>query len=306
MKQNQNTLRFILVSSVLVMSCTNPPIFRRGDGAVDAPTDRSVTDTRQDTSSDGFVPGAPDVRVVITADNAYAFGWGSQSSVDTLRGRPRFNLCDGFICPADLFSCPIGTGDAGSGPEEYTVPGTEAPEDGYLYIVAWGDLLGTQGVIGQFERQGSTLSTGTDAWEACATGALFDAANPAQAMGPSQTEVNAEIARCNAGTGERTTSSAGWVNSNGAVTANAIGRLAIGEQNMTDRTIGDPILPGNEFPIVCTSSAGRNGVAATARWMWYGVDPGSNAFIYPDPAPTPANFSRQFLIFRVRVGAIIG
>ena len=31
---------------------------------------------------------APDVHVVITADNAYAFGWGDTTQVATLSGRP--------------------------------------------------------------------------------------------------------------------------------------------------------------------------------------------------------------------------
>jgi len=49
--------------------------------------------------------------------------------------------------------------------------------------------------------------------------------------GPTLAVVNQEIAKCTAGSGSPASTRAGWVNSKGAVTAGAIGALAVGEDN---------------------------------------------------------------------------
>jgi hypothetical protein len=108
------------------------------------------------------------------------------------------------------------------------VPGASAPDTAYLYIVSWDDLRVTQGVLGQFRRgAGAPVYTGGEDWQVCATGIDLSAS----ANGPTQAEVNAQIAICNAGTGAPGTTSRGWVNTVGAVTAGALGTLAIGEPN---------------------------------------------------------------------------
>jgi hypothetical protein len=124
-----------------------------------------------------------DVDVVISADNAYAFGWGNASGLSRLTGRPVTALA------GDIFSCPInrtGSGAAGFGPEAYRVPAESAPTDGYLYIVTWDDQAVTQGVLGQFKRVGgSTLYSGDAGWEVCEAGKFYDSRpNTSTASGP--------------------------------------------------------------------------------------------------------------------------
>ncbi len=218
-----------------------------------------------------------DVHVVLTADNAYAFGWGDVNQVLSLKGRPP------TASAGDIFNCPLGTG-----PEAYDVLGADAPSSGYLYIVTWADNSVTQGVIGQFTRGGTPLYTGDTAWEACATGLPYDpSTGSSTANGPTQMVVNTQIGNCNAGTISTTTGSGGWVNSTAAVTAGAVGKLAIGEDNSDN---------AGSFPIVCQKDgAGKQGVDAAAHWMWY-APPGVT-----DPFhASGTNNTRAFLIFRLK------
>lgn len=67
------------------------------------------------------LPPPEPVHVVLTADNAYVFGWGDQGQVAQLYGRP------GTTSAGDIFNCPIG-----KGPEAYDVAGEDAPGDAYL------------------------------------------------------------------------------------------------------------------------------------------------------------------------------
>lgn len=233
------------------------------DGAaIDAPVDAVPID-----SPDAAPP--PDVDVVVTADNAYSFGYGDQLGVDTYIQGTR------AVTAGQIFNCPIG-----EGPEHYVVPGVSAPDSAYLYIVSWDDLAVTQGVLGQFRRgAGSPLYTGADEWEVCATGINLSAS----ATGPTQAEVNAQIAICNAGSGDAATTSKGWVNTLGAVTAGAIGTLAIGEPNNT---------VGGDFPQVCPAAMG--GIDEAARWMWYQPGGVANPF-----RSTGTNTFRAYLIFRL-------
>ena len=221
----------------------------------------------------------PDVHVVITADNAYAFGWGDTTQVAKLSGRPRTQLA------ADIFNCPLGVG-----PEEYDIPAKEAPESLYLYIIAWADDATTQGVIGQFDRGGQPTSTGQGEWEVCATGLYYDASTTGG--GPPIAVVNQEITRCNAGHTDPTQTSAGWVNGLGAITPGAVGSLAVGEDNSSS---------AGDFPIVCQKDvAGKRGVDAASRWMWYSPD-GKSPFRYQGGH----NPIRAFLIFRLPSRVII-
>src|SRR5450432_1636028 len=95
----------------------------------DAPPDAGMAAT----------PPATDVTVIITADNAYGFGYGTDLTV--------VNYFGGIenATSAEIFSCPIGVGA-----ETYTVPAAQANAGGYLYVVGYADRSTTQGVLGKF------------------------------------------------------------------------------------------------------------------------------------------------------------
>ena len=236
------------------------------DGTTDAATiDARPIDATPIDSPDA--PPPPDVTVTITADNAYSFGYGDVSGIATYQQGTRAQTA------GQIFNC-------GEGPETYTVPGAAAPDTAYLYIVSWDDLSVTQGVLGQFKRGGVPLYTGDDAWQVCATGINLQASM----VGPTQAEVNAQIASCNAGTGSATTTSKGWVDRSGPVTAGAIGTTAVGEAN--------DAAAGGTFPPTCVDQP--NGIDHAARWMWF--NPGGVA----DPfRSTGQNTFRAYLIFRL-------
>lgn len=220
----------------------------------------------------GTVGPATDVQVVITADNAYSFGYGDVSGISHFTQGQRAQSA------GQIFNC-------GEGPESYVVPAADAPASAYLYIVTWDDLSVTQGVLGQFLRVGgAALYTGDSKFEVCATGIDLSAS----ATGPSQADVNTQIALCNSGAGDHATTSAGWVNSAGAVTSNAVGSLAIGEAN-------DPA-PGGTFPPTCPTGTMTDAgtIDPASHWMWY--QPGGVADAFHS---TGANTFRSYLIFRL-------
>ncbi len=256
-----------------------PPPSLDGDAEVDAARDAGPTSDAArpdaaptDAGSDGSPWGpAPDITAVLTADNAYGFGWGDVNGVTTYTPVAPATLA------SEIFSCPLGVG-----PESFAVPGKDAPAHAYFYIVAWADHATTQGVIGQLKAaSGSVVLTGDSRWQACATGVEYIAPAP----GPVQATVAQQIAACNAGTGDKSTTSGGWVDVTGAVTPGAVGTLAVGEDN-SDNT--------GAFQIACQSDNGKEGVPAAARWMWYTPN-GGDAFHYVGPGDT----TRTFLIFRL-------
>jgi hypothetical protein len=226
------------------------------------------------TAMDVATEPATDVEVIITSDNAYSFGWGDKNRINT------FNFRTPSTTAEEIFSC-------ASGPEKYTIPAAEAPISAYLYVIAWSDRSVTQGAVGQFQRKGGTpIFTGTEKWEVCATG---DGSYVAPANGPAKDVVNAEITKCNAGSGSKDTTSGGWVSNTGPITPGAVGLLAIGEDNSTDRTA---ITAANPFPIACN-------IDPKAHWMWYAAPGDMSPFI-----STGGNTSREFLIFRLPTAAI--
>ena len=197
-----------------------------------------------DGSSDGGLstvdPHTP-VDVMATADNAYSFGWGDANTVNTFFANPAATLA------GEIFNCPVGgparkgaplAAGAIIGPEAYTVPADQAPPGAYLYLIAWADFSTTQGVIATFTREdgGSVVATGAGAWQACATGLAYDTSNAATSAGPSQAIVNAQITVCNAGSGDPSTTSAGWVGPTGPITGtpHAVGTVAFGQDNGCD------------------------------------------------------------------------
>lgn len=258
----------VLAGLSLALPACGPssPSSHDGDDTVDAPApDARAIDATPIDSPDA--PPPPDVLVTITADNAYSFGYGDVDGIQTYIQGTRAQTA------GQIFNC-------GEGPETYTVPGDSAPDTAYLYVVSWDDLAVTQGVLGQFKRGGVPLYTGDDAWQVCATGVNLSTSQ----VGPTQAEVNAQIAICNAGTGAADTTSKGWVNTAGAVTPGAIGTVAIGETN--------DVAPGGDFPGVCVDMAG--GIDHQAHWMWF--NPGG----VQDPfRSTGTNTFRAYLVFRL-------
>lgn len=221
------------------------------------------------------------VHVVITADNAYSFGYGTPDEIT------HFTQGQRALSAGEIFNCPIG-----EGPETYTIPEADAPDGAYLYIVTWDDLSVTQGVLGQFARDAATLYTGDGQFEVCATGIDYSS-GPDALVGPSLAVINTEIARCNAGTGDPSTTSRGWVNTAGAVTPGATGMLAVGEMNDD---------AGGTFPITCQPTATTEGIDSTASWMWYDPADGQGGDAFHS---TGENRFKAFLIFRLGVADII-
>lgn len=279
---------FVLGLAVVYLACGDEAT-NNGFGEED-----SGIDAKQTTSSSGNPPGfgqndgsvqpvsepATDVDVVLTADNAYAFGWGDVNGIKTLKGRPQTQSA------GDIFNCPVnttGSGAIGFGPESYTVLAADAPTGAYLYLVVWDDDATTQGALGQFKRKGGeALYSGAGGWEVCATGKFYSSTpGTPTASGPPIDVVNADIATCTKGTGDKNTTSGGWVNTTGAVTPGAVGKLAVGKDNSG---------PG-QFPVTCQKDEqGHAGIDAAAHWMWYSPD-GRDAF--------SSRGTRSYLIFRL-------
>ena len=220
------------------------------------------------------------VNVVITADNAYSFGYGDGSGITNFTQGVRAQTA------GQIFNCPIG-----EGPETYTIAAADAPDGAYLYIVAWDDLSVTQGVIGEFRRDTGRVLTGDERFEVCATG-LDYSSGPNATTGPSLSTINAEITRCNNGNGDPATTSKGWVNLNGATTTGALGKLAVGETNVDQ---------AGTFPIVCQPNGAAAGVPADAQWMWFDpMDGAGDAF-----HSNGSNRFKAFLIFRLGAAVIL-
>jgi len=247
------------------------------DAQPSGPDARQVVDAGP--PADAYIPA--NVEVMMTGDNGYGFGWGTEDAMLNYSGG-----VESFLA-GDIFNC-------STGPESYTIPGNEASAGNVLYIIAWADKSTSQGIIGQFKRAGSdqVTYTGTGDWEVCATGNDF---NPSSG-GPNLTQINAALASCNSEIGNLTTTSGGWVGVNGGT--NTSGRLQIGEDNTTTRT---SVVPGNEFPIACN-------IDGEAKWMWYAWDDtmiwptSGSSFIWPGGS---SNVDKQFLIFRLSAEVII-
>ena len=218
---------------------------------------------------------ATDVEAVVTTDNAFSFGYGSDAKLASfIRGEGS----DG----EGIFDCPVG-----HGPVAYVVPAAQAPKGSYLYIVAWADEETTQGTLAQFKRVGGrAIYSGDGAWQVCATDKHYPDLGP----GPDQAEVDRMIGECNKGAAGDTYSK-GWVSTSGALTEGAKGKLAFGESNED---------AGGEFPIVCQKDeAGVSGIDAVAKWMWFDPEDGQSPFRGNDGHRT-----KDFLIFRLPADAL--
>ena len=251
-------------------STTNSTTDDTTDSTTDDPTD-STTDTT------GEQP-ASDIEVIITADNAYSFAYGTEDNVAKFFGGVE------AVSAGEIFNCD-------EGPEKYVVPAADAENAGFLYIIAWDDSSVTNGVLARFRRSddgqgfGEEVFTGTPGWEACATGFKYELGTG----GPDLDTINEYIGKCNEGMLDPNTTSGGWVDEVGT----AIGAVAFGEDNTTPYDGGPKA--GNEFPLVCPSE-----MPEEARWMWFNWDPANvmppqSPFIFPGGQ----NPYHQFLLFRL-------
>jgi hypothetical protein len=259
------TIRGGIAAALLTALAACGPSDPAGGGTDAAAPDARAVDATPIDSPDA--PPPPPVTVTITADNAYSFGYGDAAGIATYIQGTRAQTA------GQIFNC-------NEGPETYTVPGEAAPDTAYLYVVSWDDLSVTQGVLGQFKRGGTPLYTGDDGWEVCATGVNLQAS----AVGPTQAEVNAQIAICNEHTGSPQTTSAGWVSKTGPVTAGAIGTVAVGEAN--------DAVAGGDFPPTCVDQP--VGIDHQARGMWFNPGGVANPF-----RSTGTNTFRAYLVFRL-------
>jgi hypothetical protein len=237
-------------------------------------TDTTDTEGTTDSTTTGDPEPPSDIDVIITADNAYAFAYGTDDNVSQYFGGEE------AMTAGQIFNC-------GEGPEHYTVPAADADNATYLYVVAWDDSAVTNGVLARFRRMddgggfGTDVYTGTPGWEACATGQQYQIGSG----GPDLATINEYIVKCNAGNLDPGTTSVGWVDEVGT----QFGAVAFGEDNTTPYANGPQ--PGNEFPLTCPAE-----MPAEARWMWFDWDTTNPAspFLFPGGQ----NPYHQFLLFR--------
>jgi len=245
--------------------------------------DASTGSTGADASSGGeSSSGGPvesDIEVVITADNAYAFAYGTDDSISKYYGGVE------AVTAGQIFNC-------GEGPETYVIPYAETIGTTQLYIIAWADSAVTQGVLARFRRKGGgggfgeDVFTGTKGWQVCATGFDYQPGNG----GPPLAQINDFIGKCNEGKLDPNTTSVGWVDDIGT----QYGAVAFGEDNTTPYDGGPKA--GNEFPLVCQAVMPNE-----AHWMWFNWDPPNikppkSPFLWPGGGGNP---DHQFLIFRL-------
>lgn len=244
-------------------------------------TDASTSTTSDDTTSGDETTGEPvvlDIEVIITADNAYSFAYGTLTNIGKFFGGVE------AVTAGQIFNC-------GEGPEKYIVPGADAQNATHLYIVAWDDSAVSNGVLARFHRTdggqgfGDDVFTGYHGWQACATGLKYEVGS----KGPPLDVINQYINKCNNGDLDPNNSSGGWVDEVGT----ALGAVAFGEDNTTPYDGGPKA--GNEFPLVCPMD-----MPADARWMWFDPAPMNPAspFLYPGGGNGP-NAYHQFLLFRL-------
>ena len=251
---------------------------------------------------DASLPPGADVHVVITADNAYGFGYGRQSQLTHYFMGVEDGGDDIFVCShacdeetacpdveGEPVECdPFGTcNDDRRGPETYIVPADQVAADDYLYVVTWSDEQVTQGLIGQFAASdGSrTIYTGqSPEWRVCATGENYDPGSG----GPSAATIDEYIAECNRGS-EGETFNKSWV----GTTPNAENQALV---------VLNPASEGSysSFAALCGRDEAESGrgdaIHAPARGIWFDDDvtDGIDAFTSVNDDPRG-----DFLIFRL-------
>jgi hypothetical protein len=229
---------------------------------------------------------------VITADNAYGFGFGDENGIaagNYFGGIRNLYACDIFNCPTKLVTSPPTLADSyqfpGFGPEKYEV--SVLPSE-YAYLIAWSDNSTTQGIIAGFQLPNGTLLT-SDAWQVFATGINRDSDVVTDTLTAADvaTVINPEIVKAKTNLGLAGTS-IGWVDKDGKLPTgiSGTGKLAVGEKN--NSSINGPT---EYFPII-------QGISSAARWLWY-QSPGDSA-----PFVTTSSNEKKLHIFRTQVSKL--
>lgn len=256
-----------------------------------------------------------DVEALLTADNAYSFGWGSVTTVSSYFG-PIYN--DTIV---KWSGCPPANapGNLAGGVERWSIQG--APLDGYFYLVSDSDDGVYQGVLGSFRDlkgpSSGLVLTGDPAWEVCAANNDKWHRGASQAF-PSLADVHAAIEDCNknlgplAGVSNGQQTSGGWVDATKGYAANQAATLGVLYPGASDRPLmynGGPstvlppaVLHGTENPYGAVSC-----IDGAAAWMWFNANPAavSNPVKMDDPKIAGLNYHhREFLVFRLPIRVI--
>lgn len=280
-----------------------------GDGDPDGSARADGGDGSTDEDSSVSTP-RPDIHVVITADNAYGFGYGRQASLDHYFMGVEDGGNDIFVCSDacdEETPCPDVTGepiecdifgtcnDDRKGPETYVVPGEETVAGGFLYIVTWSDELVTQGLIAQFSATNGAppIYTGRSSeWRVCATGENYDPGSG----GPELEVINEFIGKCNDGDPEETFS-AGWVGTTPNEARQALVILHPDDEE------------DHNFDILCgrdpSESDRGDAIDPDARWIWFDDDVDDDLTAFRSE-PGDLDPRGDFLIFRLPLFAVVG
>jgi len=252
-------------------------------------------------------PAAADIEVVMTADNAYSFGWGPETGIPGVAGTtaeyygPVVNTASAQAfagCPAASAPIPLSSkavpGNP-SGVERFVVPSADIAADQWFYVAAWSDNANWQGLLGALRNtdDGTLALTGHPDWEVCATGEDFGASSTDN---PTLATLNDWIVRCNRATsgGLGADTSGGWVTETKDF---GQGRLYV-DHAATNADAAHA--QGKPYgPIGCLNGA--------ARWMWFNADPDPalNPLINPPSVPAGAEEHKEFLIFRLPARTVV-
>lgn len=211
------------------------------------------------------------VKVTITSDNAYVFGFGDVDKIIDYRDQDAVcNLQAGQIYNS-------------YGPETYNI---SANMDSYIYIAAWSDEHVYQGLIAQFTGGGTTIVTSPNLpnpnvyWEVYATGDNLYCGNSATIPTdppPTLISINNQIGTA--------TDNNLWVKTN--FEAGKDGALVFGPQNQ----VSPP------FPVGTIDS-----INLSAQWMWWRPNESvsiTGTFFTGNLPNFPATLSKEYYIFRV-------
>lgn len=270
------------------------------------------------------LPAAADVEAILTADNAYGFGWGSNTTITAPNYYgPVINVNDssGNYSNKTFMGCPAKNVTQSApnnldGVERFVIPTTQVPPPGgYFYVVTDSDDTTYQGVLGTFRNllgNGQVIPTGHPDWEVCATGD-----NQLVGMSgsnfPGLPAINAKIQRCNqnVGTADPATSG-GWVSATAghppSNTAASLGRLF--PPNAADTFNGSTTSPSNGTAVKGSLNpyGSISCIASDAAWMWFNADaPGVNTnALNSSPVTLPGQaHHKEFLIFRLPVESVV-
>ena len=180
------------------------------------------------------------VDVTLTVDNVYAIYSGNETDIYDFHGSAT-NTSALQISIPETYNFTVDDGDI-------------------IYIAAWSDDATAQGLLAEFNIDGTILTTANSQWEVMATGIDLDIGDPA----PTMSELTTQINLANAGS----VASGGWVN------------VTLGNMNDTSwATSGSVHVPT---------------MASTLQWAWY-HQPG-----YAGDTFTPGFDHREYLVFRLK------